>query len=389
MDKIYHILLGLSTMDWAFLGVLLLLFGHQLYFYIRYIAAVGRRNRQLKKHPMAEPNVWPGVSVLVSARNEEVNLQAYLPSWLEQDYPLFEVIVVNDGSEDRTDQVLEAYRQQYPHLHITFVPVDARVTSSKKLALTLAVKAANYDNLLLTDADCVPESNQWIKQMVMGRMASPATQLVLGYSPYFPMKNGVNRIIRYETLFNGLHYMGRALAGKPYMGVGRNMLYTKSLFMNNKGFAGLLTLRSGDDDLFVNKTATSTNTNMVCNKQSIVYSPAKTSWKEWMMQKRRHLAASPYYKKSSRRMLGMESLMRGIWYVAVLLGIIVGSPVVQIAAASLLILRFFVQLGIINSAARHLGEKTFGLEIMWYDICLPLLTALLLSTQPRNQNNYW
>jgi len=389
METITDIVYSLSPLDWALAGALVVLFIYQLYFYIRYIAAVSRQNRKLKKHPLPDPASWPGVSVVVSARNEEVNLGNYLHALLEQDYPTYEVIVVNDGSEDRTAMVLEEYRVKYRNLHVTFVPVEARVTSSKKLALTLAVKAAQYENLLFTDADCVPESNQWIREMVKGLQASAQTQIVLGYSPYFPMKNGMNRIVRYETLFNGLHYMGRALAGHPYMGVGRNMLYTKSLFMEQKGFAGLLTLRAGDDDLFINKASTHSNTTVVCNAQAVLYSLPKTTFREWIMQKRRHLAASSFYKASSRMMLGVESMMRGMWYLTLIACCIWGNVWVQALAGVLFVVRWLVQLGVINRSARQLGERKFGLEIIWYDICLPLLTALLLSTQPKNQINRW
>jgi len=370
-------------------GALLLLFVWQLYFYVRYMAAPARRNRQLRKRPLPRPESWPGVSVIVSARNEETNLKNYLQALLEQDYETFEVIVVNDGSEDNTAMVLEEYRAKYPRLHVTFVPLEARVTSSKKLALTLAVKAATYDYLLLTDADCVPESNHWIREMVMGMSASPATQMVLGYSPYFPAKDGVNRIIRFETLFNGLHYMGRALAGHPYMGVGRNMLYSKQLFLNQKGFAGLLFLRSGDDDLFVNKVSTHGNTTVVCHAEALTWSLPKTTFHEWIMQKRRHLSVSPYYKSSTRMVLGLESLMRGLWYVALLVAVIWGGMWLRALAGLLFVVRLMMQMGIINRSARQLGEKPFGLEIVWYDICLPLLTAFLLSTQSRNQTNRW
>jgi len=386
---IEQIIQSLSLLDYSLAGALFLLFVYQVYFYGRYMAALARHNRRLRKKPLAEPDSWPGVTVIVCARNEEQNISNYLQALLEQDYPTFEVIVVNDGSEDHTQMVLEEYRQKYKQLHITFVPVDARVTSSKKLALTLAVKAANYERLLLTDADCVPESRHWIREMVKGSLATPTIQMVLGYSPYFSGPEWMNGMIRYETLFNGLHYMGRALNKQPYMGVGRNMLYTKSLFMNNKGFAGLLTLRSGDDDLFVNKVATATNTTVVCNADAITWSVPKQTFREWIMQKRRHLAASPYYKASSRRRLGLESVMRVMWYVAFVACCIWGAKEAVALAIILFLTRLMLQLIILNKTASRLGEKSFGLEIIWYDLCLPFLTGFLLSTQSKNQTNRW
>lgn len=378
-----------TELDLCIAAVLVVLFAYQVYFYVRYIAAPARRNRRVSQQPLPEPEQWPGVSVIVAARNEQTNLNNYLQALLEQDYPKFEVIVVNDGSEDNTQMVLEEYHQKYPNMHITFVPLEARVTSSKKLALTLAIKAAIYDYLLLTDADCVPESNHWIAEMARGLSASPNTQIVLGYSPYFPESSAVNRIIRYETLFNGLHYMGRALAGHPYMGVGRNMLYSKTLFMDHKGFAGLLSLRSGDDDLFVNKVALRDNTNVVCSPNSLVWSLPKTTFREWIMQKRRHLSASPYYKPATRLMLGFENVMRGLWYLMLIVALVWGGLALKLVATAFLLLRLVMQLALINRSARQWGEKPFGIEIVWYDICLPLLTAFLLSTQPNNQNNRW
>lgn len=396
MNKVFNQIVD-SILNWSDLplweyivaGIVGVLFVYQMYFYIRYMAAVVRRNRFLKKHPSPQPSAWPGVSIVVSARNEEQNLTNYLHALLEQKYPEYEVIVVNDGSLDQTQAVLEEYKMKYPRLHITFVPVEARVTSSKKLALTLAVKASKYEYLLLTDADCVPESNLWIQNMVQGFLNADQTQIVLGYSPYFPTTDKINRIIRYDTLFNGLQYLGRALAGHPYMGVGRNLMYRKSMFMQQHGFAGLLQMRSGDDDLFVNKVATKNNTQVVCTPDSLSWSVPKPTFKEWIIQKRRHLSVSPHYRHGTRTMLGIEPMTRGLWYLTVILCFVWASLPLKIMAAALFLIRFFTQMGIINKAARTLGEKRFGWIILWYDICLPVLTAWLLATQSRHNYTRW
>lgn len=380
---------NLPTWEYAVAGVLGALFIYQMYFYIRHMAAVVRHNRFVNKHPQPQPAALPGVSVVVSARNEEQNITNYLHALLEQKYPEYEVIVVNDGSLDQTQSVLEEYKMKYPRLHITFVPVEARVMSSKKLALTLAVKASKYEYLLLTDADCVPESNLWIQNMVQGFLGSDQTQIVLGYSPYFPTSEGINRIIRYDTLFNGLHYLGRALAGHPYMGVGRNLMYRKSMFMQQHGFAGLLQMRSGDDDLFVNKVATKDNTQVVCTPNSLSWSIPKATFKEWIIQKRRHLSVSPHYKSSTRALLGIEPLTRGLWYLTIIGCLVWGSAPLIACAITLFLIRLFTQMGIINAAAHALGEKCFGLVILWYDICLPVLTAWLLATQSRHNYTRW
>ncbi len=382
----------ISMLDYGLAGVLVILFLYQLYFYVRYIAGVNRWNRRnLKVSSKIKDEQLPGVSVIVAARNEEQNLTKFLPALLGQDYPNYEVIVVNDGSEDNTNAILNDYAHKYSHLHITFVPVEARVTSSKKLALTLAVKAAHNEFLLFTDADCVPESDKWIREMIAPMVEEKAEQrkIVLGYSPYFSDGSAVNQIIRYDTLFSGLQYLGMAYSGHPYMGVGRNLLYRKSMFMERNGFYGLLAFRSGDDDLFVNRVATKQNTAIVASSNSLSWSLPKTTFAEWVVQKRRHLSVSPYYKSATRRRLGLEPLTRGLWYLTVILCFVFGCAWTMALAWLLLVIRLLMQVGLINKAARRFGEKTYGLEVMWYDILLPIFTVFLLSTQPKNSIRCW
>lgn len=330
----------------------------------------------------------PGVSVILCAHNESDNLSHYLQALLTQDYPRFEVIVVDDGSEDSTREVVEGYMTHDPRVHMTFVPYGARVGSTKKLALTLAAKAAQYDYLLLTDADCVPESNQWIREMMSGFAADK--DVVLGFSPYFETKGHVNRLVRYDTLFNGLHYMGAALCGHPYMGVGRNLAYRKALFFESGGFTHLMTNRAGDDDLFVNHVATKQNTAVVVSRASYVWTPAKQTMKEWLQQKRRHLSVSPAYKPITKFRLTIEPMTRGLFY-AVVIGIIAWQIItnnaslsildyqLSIAALGLYLIRWIMQTAILNVSARRMGLRRFSMfSVLWFDITLPLVNLWML-----------
>ena len=331
----------------------------------------------------------PKVSVIVCARNEQTNLQDYLHTLLTQDYPCYEVIVVNDSSEDDTQIILERYAQQCNNLYITFVPAGARVVSSKKLALTIGVKAANYDYLLLTDADCRPQSRYWIQEMMQG-FRDEQTEVVLGYGAYFAKNSLLNSLINYDTLFIGMQYLGMAAARHPYMGVGRNLAYKKDTFFRNSGFRGLLGERAGDDDLFVNKVTNHHNTTIICSPDSITWSAPKTSWKEWIHQKRRHLSVSPNYKFSSKLRLGIEPLTRGLFYALIIAIFILGSGWAMCAAYTLLWLRLIMQLCIINTSAHKLGGRLFGIEIVAYDIILPLISLWILFTQHfRKRPIYW
>lgn len=337
----------------------------------------------------------PGVSVIVCARNEESNLQDYLHSLLNQNYPTFEVIVVDDGSEDNTYNILERYIQQTPKLYHTFVPRGARLISRKKLALTIGIKAANYDYILLTDADCRPESRQWIQEMMSG-FQDKQTEIVIGFGPYFEKKSLLNRFICYDTLFSGLQYMGMAKAGYPYMGVGRNLAYRKETFFANNGFHGLLNERAGDDDLFVNKVANNINTKVICNSNALTWSPPKRTWHEWLHQKRRHISVSPHYNTNSKIRIITEPITRGMVYFLLLFSMIHsainGQWIIGFVALGLCGIRLLTQLTIINVATKRLKMRGVGLGIILYDIILPLISLFILITQPfyrKKQQFYW
>ena len=405
------LVLDLNTTDYVLLAALGLLFLAQLYFYARYMAAPARLIRRDKKANSQKQTAnnsaeKPGVSVIIAAHNERYNLSQYLQALLSQDWPTYEVIVVDDGSEDETRAIVESYMVNDPRLRMTFVPYGARVRSTKKLALTLGAKAAKYDYLLLTDADCVPESPHWIHEMMAGfegqlPMANgeqPA-QIVLGFSPYFCTKGHVNRLVRFDTLFNGLHYLGAALCGHPYMGVGRNLAYRKELFFESGGFTHLMTNIAGDDDLFVNRVATPQNTAVVLSRNSYVWSLAKTNLREWLQQKRRHLSVSPSYRPETKARLAFEPITRGLFYATVLGAIIYylyslpcgegqGGVFVLLLALLLFLLRWIIQTAVINISARRMGLKGFNMfSILWFDIVLPLINLWMLILPKRS--NKW
>ena len=391
---------NLDIVDWVLIGVLGVLFVAQVYWYARYMCAPARKMRRDRKKEQGNQvpstkSELPPVSVILCAHNEAYNISQYLPVLLTQDYPEYEVIVVDDGSEDETRAMVERYMVCDPRLHLTFVPYGARVGSTKKLALTLAAKAAKYEYLLLTDADCVPESNHWISEMMRGFQSSK--DIVLGFSPYFAEKGHVNRLVRYDTLFNGLHYLGAALCGHPYMGVGRNLAYRKGLFFASGGFTHLMNKIAGDDDLFVNHVATKTNTAVVLSRDSFTWSLPKKTMKEWWQQKRRHLSVSPAYKGSTKIRLGIEPMLRGLFYATALLMMVVYFPtsytelpaIPFMVAVGLFLVRWILQTAVLNVSARRMGLPRFNMfSVLWFDITLPLVSAWIL-TMPKRSGAKW
>jgi len=365
MDDFY-----LHPFFWIF-GFTLLL---QLYVYL----FIFRRLAAFKVDCTTE-NKLQGLSVIICAKNEEDNLRRNLPIILEQDYSQFEVIVVNDQSEDMTGEALEELAAQYPKLKVITIKPHINEFAGKKFALTLAFKAAKYDIFLLTDADCKPCSDQWLKLM-MNPYDCRETDIVLGYSPYAVRPGILNFFIQFDTVYTAMQYLSFALAGKPYMGVGRNLSYRKSLFFDNKGFAPYLKLASGDDDLFINSNSTATNTSVQLCPDSFVTSTPETSFGYWLRQKRRHMVTGKYYTSADKRRLGFITLSNFLFYAALVAAMIV-DPDILIPVAGVFALRFIIQMVIFYLILRKLkGLRILPLvpvlDIIYQVIYLPLMGIL-------------
>ncbi|MCQ2324231.1 MAG: glycosyltransferase [Paludibacteraceae bacterium] len=377
-----EIVSNMRVMDWCLVGALGLVWLLQCYFYIRYMCGVCRKFACAKVENQKSKVESPGVSVIVCARNEAENIDNYVQHLLRQDYPTFEVILVNDSSEDETQAMMERYAQQDPRVKLTFVPHGARLGSTKKFGLTLGAKAAQYDLLLLTDADCCPQSTHWISTMV-APFANPQVEVVLGYGAYFTNHTLLSRLIHYDTLFNGLHYLGSAQVGHPYMGVGRNLAYRKSTFFDRGGFSDQMTKFAGDDDLFVNKVATADNTAVVVGADSLTWSAPKETWKEWIQQKRRHLSVSPSYKRVTKFRLVLEPISRALFYALLIVIGVSAMPLAWMIAGVIVVLRLMMQYIVLNKGAKVLAQQPIGWDLVVLDIVMPVLTLCLMGKKNR------
>ncbi|GGH77311.1 glycosyltransferase [Phaeocystidibacter marisrubri] len=247
-----------------------------------------------KPHETQRADLLPPVSVIVVGRNEAENFKKYLPTILHQDYPNFEVIAVNDMSSDDSIDVLEEMQKEHDHLRIVRVPENDHFWHGKKYGLALGIKAAQNEHLLLTDADCYPSSPDWIREMISGFMGGK--EIVLGYGDVIKTKGVVNALSRFETVQTALQYFAWNFWGMPYMGVGRNLAYRKSLWFEQNGFIKHIHVPSGDDDLFVNSAAKRGKVGVVAKDTAHTLTESKETWKEWITQKRRHFSTSTLYK---------------------------------------------------------------------------------------------
>lgn len=351
----------LDILFYSFIAVI----GVQAAFYLGFFSKfIFEKNA--KKKPKNIP-----VSVIICAKNEAKNLQRFLPHILNQDYPTYEVVLINDSSIDNTLDVMEHFEAQYDNIKIVNVRNIEAFWANKKYALTLGIKAAKYDTLLFTEANSKPISNQWIRQMSSHFYDSKT--IVIGYSTYKRIKGSfLNTLIRFDNLLSGLQYLSFAQIGMPYMGVGKNLAYHRDTFYEARGFMNHIDINSGEDKLFVNEIATSKNTSICITKDSFTETLPKTKFKDWILQKRRHLNTVSRYKTKFKIVLSLFYLSQlFFWALGILLLIFAFNWNIVL---TLIIFRFLIFYLALGKTAKKLNEK--GL-LLW----LSFLDFFLINTQ--------
>jgi biofilm PGA synthesis N-glycosyltransferase PgaC len=290
-----------GLLDYIFCGITALLL---VLSWVHHIGVFSK----VKLTPNTESSFREPVSIVIAARNELQNLQQNLPLWLDQDYPLYEIVIADDGSTDGSADWIVSQLATEPRLKFVLLDPEYVKMHGKKIALTLAFKKSAHQYFVLTDADCKPASDQWLRGMTEG--FAKGKDIVLGYSPYEKRGGFLNALIRYETILTALHYFGYAIKGKPYMGVGRNLAYSRKVYDHNHGFASHSHLPAGDDDLFVQSAAHATNTAVCIQKNAFMVSTPKNTFSSWWRQKRRHLWVGKFYSGEVRRMLAVYPVVQ-------------------------------------------------------------------------------
>lgn len=374
----------LPIFDFSGWSILFYLFGAVVLFQLFYVFFFYSRLAFFKKKPIKNKEL-PPISVIIAARNEADNIYENLPFILSQNYPEFEVIVVVNQSVDESKYILDAYQQQYKNLRFTIVEKNKHLRPGKKLSLNLGIKAAKYEHLVMTDADCKPATQNWL--MEIGNSFTDKKKIVLGYGPYAPEKGFLNKVIRYDTAWIAINYMSFSLARMPYMGVGRNLAYTKEVFQNANGFKSHYSIASGDDDLFIQEAAKKRNYAISIDSDGHMYSPAEKTWAAWYRQKSRHYTTSPKYQVIKKSLLGIYPITLLMmyfsfitllfnddfrWLTLIIFGVVLG-------------LKWWIQ----GKCFLKLKEKTFVALFPFNDLLYAVGAPILYYTGEVKTTNKW
>jgi glycosyltransferase involved in cell wall biosynthesis len=324
------------------------------------------------------------ISVIICAKNEEENLQKFLPSIVEQQYPYFEIVLINDASTDETLSVMETFKEKNKNITIVNIVNTEAFWGNKKYALTLGIKAAKNEHLLFTDADCKAVSKNWISEM--SQAFSSEKSIVLGYGKYQKKNNLVNLLVRFETLLTAIQYFSYAKLGSPYMAVGRNLAYTKSTFFKVKGFIKHIKIKSGDDDLFIQDAANKENTTICLSEKSFTSSIAPKTFKEWFRQKSRHVSTAKHYKLKHQFFLGLFFISK---FFFILLSALLFFFYSWKIILPIVLTYYAVQFFVIGFSAKKLNEPQIIFLVPFLEIGLLFFQFSIFITNLISKPNHW
>ncbi len=353
----------------------------QLFYYGYFFLRLANFIPAVKENTVEHP-----VSVVICARDEAHNLVKNLPGVLVQNYKTtHEVVLVNDNSSDESKYVIDEFKRSFKNLNMVELTQEAIMITGKKFPLSMGIKSAKYEIVLLTDADCVPASEFWIQKMQ--DTYTDDIEIVLGYGAYHKQPGLLNKLIRFETFHTAIQYLSYAIVGTPYMGVGRNLSYKKNVFLRNKGFSSINQIPSGDDDLFINQVANPTNTAISIDPDTFTLSDSKKTWDEWLSQKYRHYTTSKYYQPKHKFLLGLYSLSLFLLYPFLAVSMIFFNWWIALAVFGI---RFIVQSFVYFKTMKKLNESDLFPWFLLLDIWMFfyfIFTAPAIWKAPRKNWN--
>ncbi len=350
---------------------------------IYYIVVYGRT--AFYKGNKKENKKLPSVSVVLCVKDEAYNLEKRLPTILEQEYPNFEVVVVNDASVDETEYVLHVLKEIYPNLNVVNLYNNVNKFLGKKYPLSLGIKSAKNDIILLTEADTIPSSYHWISEMVKG--FTDNKQIVLGYTAYETRKGLLNKLIHYENQTLAMNYLGLGMIGSPYMGLGRNLAYTREMFFKQGGFISQYNIPVGDDDLFINKVANPRNTSVIITSDSINLSIPKEKMYEWIIQKKKHYTSLRHFKLKDKLITSLIPFTTFLLYALAIVSIVFKFPWEYVVVG--ILLKYIVQIFYYFRSSKTLGTKKIAIFAPIFEIMFMFFNTIINATTLFTKRKKW
>lgn len=326
------------------------------------------------------------ISVIVYAKNEVYHLNKLIPILQQQEYETYELVLINDASNDETLEKMKEYEAKDPRIKVVNVKNNEAFWGNKKYALTLGIKSAKYEQLLFTDADSVPTSKQWIKEMSL--LFSDSKSIILGYVKYESKKYSFfNTLIRYEKLLSTLQYFSFAILKSPYMADGKNLAYKKSEFFKVNGFINHIKINSGHDNLFIKDASTSTNTTIVFDPKSHIICEGPKTLKKWSNQKQNHTKTTSQYKLKHKLLLSVFNSSKFLFLLLIPLMLLFKSI---LYTSAIVLIYFTLNYLVIGYSAKKLKETRLIYFLPFLELFLVLFQfAIFMTNSISKPKTHW
>lgn len=287
-----------------------------LYYGLTYMRVGRTKNKRATQILPPSDDRLPSVSIVMVTHNEAAYLKDSLPYLLEQDYPDYEVVMVDYLSHDDTPFVLKVCSENYDNFKPVSFPEDVNMFQGKKYPLSIGIQSAKGDVILLTDPDCVPRSLTWVREMMKG-YSVPGVKMVMSYAGIKQEKGLLNLFQQYDNLCDTASWMSASLSGHPYTATGRNLSYRRDFFFAQGAFCSHYSEPEGADDMFVNQNANGSNSILSLESGGFVDMEAKESFRQWRLLRRRRYATKRYYPTATKLRLALHPIAMVLFYAAI------------------------------------------------------------------------
>lgn len=277
----------------------------QLIYYIFFLSIL-LNNKKEKEYDLKP------ISVILYVKNSELYLEKNIDYFINQKYPKFEILLVNNASSDNTDIILEKLSEKHKSLRIINVENNESFWGNKKYTYTLAIKAAKYEHLIFSEIDCKPVSENWIHEI--NKSFSSKKTIILGYKRLLKTSSLFNLIIRFDNLLESIKSFSFTKINSPYSADSRNYAFTKKDFYRVNGFINHIKIKNGKEDLFVKDAKQKYNSAYTLSDESFVESSKSLSFKEWFLNKKNSNLLKRHYSFKNQFLLNAFSFSKVFLY---------------------------------------------------------------------------
>jgi len=373
--------------------IVLIVFLVALLLQLVYIWVVFGKTAFYKKKKQPDGKREP-VSVIVCSRDSLHYLTELIPVLIDQDYPDYEVVIVNNCSTDETQMFLDDLERIEPRVKVVQLRQQLNFFHGKKFPLSMGIKSAQNDLLVFTDPECIPDGNGWLSSVVDSYEKN--TEIAIGYCYRKPKKGLADKVMRFIELIDGLNYMSFALMGHPYSADGKCLSYRKTLFYKAKGFTSHYTVSAGDDSLFVNDNAKKGNTTVVIDPDNAIASEP-INFRTWFLQRSFKSSAIPHYGFLTKLLLSVYPLTQVLFF-ASFIALLCLKPSFEVAALPVLyipvlvvlfLLRFVSQTIVLQRASKQLKVQRLAPWFFIGDIAYLLFNPLIVFLGAMGIGSKW